>query len=54
LVSILLIQLEADSPGELPLLLVKGVEVIRGQFERRCYVQRICRSGAEFRSRLAR
>jgi len=36
LVSILLIQLEADGPGKLPLLLLKAVEVIRGQSERRC------------------
>jgi len=53
-VSILLVQLETNGLGELPLLLVEGVEVIRRQFERRCNMQEICRAGAELGSRLPR
>jgi hypothetical protein len=49
----LLVQLETNGLGKLPLLLVEAVEVVRRQFERRCYVQDICGAGAQLGSRLA-
>ena len=49
-----LVQLETDRLRELSLLVVEGIKVIHGQFERRCHVQNIRCASAKLGGRPVR
>src|ERR1035441_2992806 len=49
-----LVQLEPNRLGKFPLLLIEAIKVVHAQLKGRCHVQKVRRSGAEFRGSLPR